>query len=1273
MSNPKSDSVNKVPQVNRRKSMKVNEVRKPRKPPLQAPYNFIPLYPEVFEAYKSPQDPPDPRKISDELITGEISYSVLSKSPIVFEKGTSSLTASMMRGLVRSNLQILSFSSVDSDIEDVIFKYRDYSDAYFNKVLGQHIVTKKRGSSVTSYSEYGNIHAGIMYKDNNVWYIKPSSAFKGKGCTILNLQEMQSKYKNWRQRYKVSYKGYKNVFELFESKYVDKAARNQKTVHDPFIKKISFEYGENGNFKSIGEEGIYEKSAYLINTGSMYGSVSMYLIPCDSTFFKEDAFPVTDEDISNYIKYLRKQRIITENSYNGFYELNEEGEKPVFYIKGKQHVEFGFTYVFPIQFQHSVKFGIPDSHKKGKIDYNKAIFGFHGLKNGDSGRMFNYGGRVVFLEPYRDTDSAGYETDIMLPNPRPSSNAFYTHNDKYDRYNSDQFSINGIKQYRMRYGISTIENGIDPSLNTSVNGDEIGTRYQGKVLFYNLREDELGLLIWSIRLNNGCYQNIGAGKQYGYGRVEISVTDIKQYLYKPVLTSEDLMQLPESKPLEQDYYVKTYWSRLNGFLNRRFEENRIIRDFFTMKSSRSFSRVEDPVYDSRRNYYSKRSSKLPSVESLFGKQKRLHIPGLDNENIKGYTWEQFIQSPPPEMINMTQQMQIYNAYKELVEIIELYNNNHRCFIREELLKEFKEICDRVPENMKREEKTDLVAENEAIEENINKCIDEIKFLKAIMKDYESRLQDESIPILTSIVTRAVANTDEKKLYLTIQLALSESSALIKVNHFQLTDQRNKQYKQDFKTFIAGGEKDERDFVIRVDDDDIDRSYVELKLRVDYQYRSGNSQKTADYNSQIEIPFTKEQFQVLENPYSSWLGNEVSDRKMFFGRDEMLKEIRDKIASCSGNHPSGRNIIIYGQKRTGKSTLLHFLKEDLRITKPNNYVVVDVGNVGSVLQLNSENVATETVNLRLFFRKLIDVTVAELEHEHEDLFEDLLDEGFEFPELKEGTHAEAMDICENFFIKLTERLKPDKRVVILIDEFTYFYDLIEKEYVDGYFMQFWKAFVQNSKVCVVMSGQDFMNDFRNRFANEFGASDVMRISYLDRESAINLIRKPFHDNNGYDGFSDECVGKLLSLTACSAFYTMYICSALVDYLNEKKLWKIVTPRVVERFLQEHWMNPDSTKRVDRSFFEALYNDGTHPEWGNDNLQILHEIAELDRGSGAGKEEVVHSLTNNNGRGRRTISYCRDKIQRLIYRDVINEKNGKIRIRVGLLQRWLEDVY
>ena len=128
-----------------------------------------------------------------------------------------------------------------------------------------------------------------------------------------------------------------------------------------------------------------------------------------------------------------------------------------------------------------------------------------------------------------------------------------------------------------------------------------------------------------------------------------------------------------------------------------------------------------------------------------------------------------------------------------------------------------------------------------------------------------------------------------------------------------------------------------------------------------------------------------------------------------------------------------------------------------------------------------------------------------------------------------------------------------------------------------------------------------------------------------------------------------------------------------YLNEKKQWKFVTPSVMERFLQDHWMNPDSAKRIDRSFFESLYRDGTHPEWDDDNLRIMCEVGKLDGGSGAGKEEVVHSLTNNNSSGRRTISFCRDKIQRLIYRDVINEKNGKIRIRVGLLQRWLEDIY
>ena len=39
-----------------------------------------------------------------------------------------------------------------------------------------------------------------------------------------------------------------------------------------------------------------------------------------------------------------------------------------------------------------------------------------------------------------------------------------------------------------------------------------GTTFSGTIRFKNLKEDELGLLLWSLLLNDGCYQSIGMGK-----------------------------------------------------------------------------------------------------------------------------------------------------------------------------------------------------------------------------------------------------------------------------------------------------------------------------------------------------------------------------------------------------------------------------------------------------------------------------------------------------------------------------------------------------------------------------------------------------------------------------------------------------------------------------------------------------------------------------------------------------------------------------------------
>ena len=74
---------------------------------------------------------------------------------------------------------------------------------------------------------------------------------------------------------------------------------------------------------------------------------------------------------------------------------------------------------------------------------------------------------------------------------------------------------------------------------------------------------------------------------------------------------------------------------------------------------------------------------------------------------------------------------------------------------------------------------------------------------------------------------------------------------------------------------------------------------------------------------------------------------------------------EKINCCSEENVSGRNIIIYGQKRTGKSTVLHFVNKKLEAI-PERYVVANIGNTASIFGYDNKNPdARNTINLKYF--------------------------------------------------------------------------------------------------------------------------------------------------------------------------------------------------------------------------------------------------------------------------------------------------------------------
>ena len=99
--------------------------------------------------------------------------------------------------------------------------------------------------------------------------------------------------------------------------------------------------------------------------------------------------------------------------------------------------------------------------------------------------------------------------------------------------------------------------------------------------------------------------------------------------------------------------------------------------------------------------------------------------------------------------------------------------------------------------------------------------------------------------------------------------------------------------------------------------------------------------------------------------------------------------------------------------------------------------------------------------------------------------------------------------------------------------------------------------------------------------------------------------------------EKAFERIWQATAGSAFYTVKICSALVNYLNDKK-----SPYIVEADIKNVINNIllQDNGRLSESEFDALFNDEGDIEdkaKKDDNIKILKKIAQMSQ-----KDEDVY---------------------------------------------------
>ena len=84
------------------------------------------------------------------------------------------------------------------------------------------------------------------------------------------------------------------------------------------------------------------------------------------------------------------------------------------------------------------------------------------------------------------------------------------------------------------------------------------TLFKGTIRFKNLHDDELGLLLWALKLDEGCYQSLGMGKAYGFGRVKVTIDELEELKPSEFYSLKGLTEGLKNRNSSIEEYIERY-------------------------------------------------------------------------------------------------------------------------------------------------------------------------------------------------------------------------------------------------------------------------------------------------------------------------------------------------------------------------------------------------------------------------------------------------------------------------------------------------------------------------------------------------------------------------------------------------------------------------------------------------------------------------------------------------------------------------------------------
>lgn len=389
--------------------------------------------------------------------------------------------------------------------------------------------------------------------------------------------------------------------------------------------------------------------------------------------------------------------------------------------------------------------------------------------------------------------------------------------------------------------------------------------------------------------------------------------------------------------------------------------------------------------------------------------------------------------------------------------------------------------------------------------------------------------------------------------------------------------------------------------------------------MDYRNRKGNIQSSGAFP--LAVRLGKPAFGEFLNPYGRYSGGSpVEDKEMFFGRASLI----DRVIRHLSTGTMGQCFVLYGQKRSGKSSVLKQVEH--RLGEAIIYAPISAGTFSPG-------------NLWRSFARLL---LQELQFRLEDADVDIPEN---WPN-RSDVEASPLETIRDAVRSLT---KQGIRIILAIDEFTYIYESGQAD-IEA-FMRGWKALLEARAFNALLVGQDTMPRFKQTFPNEFGVTHDERITYLDKAEAAALASNPIQ-LDGRSRYRGQAQSSLFDFTAGSPFFMQIFCDRLVRHMNERKA-AFITEADIEQVARMLTFGADALppERFDALVTAAGENVASVPR--HDLWQVLGRVARESLHSGWCYRAALSELPRS-----------QEALIDLSDREILIIEGERVRIRVGL---------